>query len=224
MRCKGINFLEIQQLFFHKIIIFAQLSIECAIFQLFKMSKNIAILASGSGTNAENIIRYFNDNSQINVRLILSNKADAYVLERAKNLGVDTHVFSRSEFNESSIIADILKQYDIDFIVLAGFLMRIPDYLTQNFSNKIINIHPSLLPKYGGKGMYGEHVHQAVVAAGENESGITIHYINEHYDEGAIIFQAKCVVLPTDTAEDVAKKVHELEYYHYPRIIEDLLK
>ena len=179
---------------------FAHFSLFCALKGLI-MGKNIAIFASGSGTNAENIIRYFEKNASVRVRLVLSNRKDAYVLERACRLGV-------------------LRKYQIDFIVLAGFLLRIPDALLHAYPDKIINIHPALLPKFGGKGMYGDRVHEAVVMAGESESGITIHYIDEHYDEGSTVFQAKCPVLPGDTPADVAKKVHALEYEWFPKIIE----
>lgn len=183
--------------------------------------KKIAIFASGSGSNAENIARYFNNNENLNIKCIYSNKVDAFVLERAKKLNIPTFVFSRHDFYETDIVLDHLKSLEIDLIVLAGFLWLIPENLTKNFI--IINIHPALLPKYGGKGMYGEKVHQAVVKNGEKESGITIHYVNENYDEGKIIFQAKCNVLPEDTPNDVASKVHALEYEHFPKVIEKLL-
>ena len=179
--------------------------------------KNIAIFASGTGTNAENIAEYFSKNEKINVALIVSNRLKAGVHERAARLHIPSITLSKADF------LNVLQEYHIDFIVLAGFMSKISDPLIQAFPEKIVNIHPSLLPKYGGKGMYGIHVHEAVVAAREKESGITIHYINEHYDEGAIIFQTSCKLLPTDTAEDVATKVHALEYTHYPRIIEQLL-
>lgn len=184
------------------------------------MKKNIAIFASGSGTNAENIIRYFQENDLISVSLVLSNRKDAYVLERVRRLEVPSEVFPKEDWISGDRILDLLRQYNIDFVVLAGFLVRVPEVLLHAYSNKIINIHPALLPKFGGKGMYGDRVHEAVVAAGEKESGITIHYINEHYDEGSVIFQAKCHILPEDLPEEVAKKVHLLEYEHYPLIIE----
>ena len=187
------------------------------------MGKNIAIFASGSGTNAENIIRYFEKNASVRVRLVLSNRKDAYVLERACRLGVPYRAFPKSDWEAAESILDLLRKYQIDFIVLAGFLLRIPDALLHAYPDKIINIHPALLPKFGGKGMYGDRVHEAVVAAGEKESGITIHYINEHYDEGNTIFQATCPVLSTDSPDDVAKKVHALEYEHFPQIIEQVL-
>lgn len=187
------------------------------------MRKNIAVFASGSGTNAENIIRYFSENDSARVQLVLSNKQDAFVLERAHALGVPCEVFLKPEWDSPEKILAILRRYEIDFIVLAGFLLRVPDAILHAYPNKIINIHPALLPKFGGKGMYGDRVHEAVVAAGEQETGITIHYINEHYDEGDIVFQATCPVLPEDTPSDVAKKVHALEYKHFPVVIERLI-
>lgn len=187
------------------------------------MKKNIAIFASGSGTNAENIIRYFLENDEIGVSLVLSNRSDAYVLERAHRLRVPSEVFLKEDWVSGERILALLREYRIDFIVLAGFLLRVPELILHAYPNKIINIHPALLPKYGGKGMYGDRVHEAVVAAGDRESGITIHYINEHYDEGDTIFQAKCVVLPEDNYKDVAAKVHSLEYKHYPLWIEKMV-
>lgn len=187
------------------------------------MSLKIAIFASGSGTNAENIIEYFSEKQSVQVALVLSNKENAYVLERARKNNIPVAVFSKSELTETDVVFNILQDSKIDFIVLAGFLLHIPEKLLRTYQNKIVNIHPSLLPKYGGKGMYGDRVHEAVIAAGDKESGITIHYINEHYDEGDIIFQASCVVQPTDTPEKVAGKVHQLEYKYFPRVIEDVL-
>lgn len=187
------------------------------------MKKNIAIFASGSGTNAENIIRYFEENDLIRVSLVLSNRSDALVLERAQGLHVPTAVFSKDDWQTGKAILTLLKTHHIDFIVLAGFLLRVPLPLLHAYPNKIINIHPALLPNYGGKGMYGDRVHEAVVAAGEKESGITIHYIDEHYDEGSIIFQAQCVLLPDDSPKEVARKVHDLEYKYYPSIIEKVV-
>ena len=201
---------------------FAHFSLFCAL-KSRVMKKNIAIFASGSGSNAENIIRYFQKSDSVEVSLVLSNKSDAYVLERAHRLKVPCNVFTKEDWIAGDEILAVLQEYRIDFIVLAGFLVRVPDLLLHAYPDKIINIHPALLPKFGGKGMYGDRVHQAVVAAGEKESGITIHYINEHYDEGAIIFQASCPVLPSDTPEEVASKVHALEYAHYPHVIESLL-
>ena len=187
------------------------------------MQKNIVILASGSGTNTENIIRYFQSSDVARVVLVVSNKADAYVLERAKRLQVPSLVIPRGKFLESGYVCSVLQEYHADLVVLAGFLLRIPDDMLAAYPQRIVNIHPSLLPKYGGKGMYGDKVHQAVVAAGEKESGITIHYIDGHFDEGVTIFQAKCPVLPDDTPEEVAHKVHALEYEHYPKVIERIL-
>lgn len=187
------------------------------------MQKNIVILASGSGTNTENIIRYFQSSDVARVVLVVSNKADAYVLERAKRLQVPSLVIPRDKFLESGYVCSVLQEYHADLVVLAGFLLRIPDDMLAAYPQRIVNIHPSLLPKYGGKGMYGDKVHQAVVAAGEKESGITIHYIDGHFDEGVTIFQTKCPVLPDDTPEEVAHKVHALEYEHYPKVIERIL-
>lgn len=185
---------------------------------------NIAIFASGSGSNAENIIDYFKDSKLVSVELIISNKPDAFVHERAKKNNIPSVTFAKSVFFESDDVLDYLNQYKIDFIVLAGFLLKVPQNLLQNFPDRIINIHPALLPKYGGKGMYGDFVHKAVVEAGETESGITIHYINENYDEGNIIYQAPCQIVKTDTYQDVAAKVHELEYKYFPSIIEQVIE
>ena len=187
------------------------------------MGKNIAVLASGSGTNAENIIRYFREKGSARVALVLTNRQNAFVLERAKGLGVPCVWLDKAAWADGTVVLSLLEDKGIDFIVLAGFLARVPDCILHAYPNKIINIHPSLLPKFGGKGMYGGHVHEAVVAAGETETGITIHYLNEHFDEGEIIVQYKCPVLPQDTAEDVAKKVHALEYEYYPKVIGGLL-
>lgn len=179
---------------------------------------NIAILASGSGTNAENIGNYFSDHEQIAVSQILSNKVDAYVLERAKNLNIPSYTFTKSDYQKETFINQLK---EADYIVLAGFLWLIPDYLIKAFPNKIINIHPALLPKYGGKGMYGQHVHMAVIDAGEKESGITIHLVNEEYDKGEILFQAKCEVTDKDTPDSLAQKIHALEQVHFPKVIEE---
>lgn len=202
--------------------IFAHFSRFCAGIGGF-MSKNIAILASGNGTNAENIIRYFRNSGTVNVGLVLSNRKVAFVLERARSLNVPFAYMEKAEWTGGEAVLSLLKDKHIDFVVLAGFLARVPDCILHAYPNKIINIHPSLLPKFGGKGMYGDRVHQAVVAAGETETGITIHYLNEHFDEGETIVQYKCPVLPQDTAEDVAKKVHALEYEYYPQVIARLL-
>jgi phosphoribosylglycinamide formyltransferase-1 len=188
------------------------------------MMKKIAILASGSGSNAQRIAEYFEENSEVEISIILSNKKDAYVLERAKKLGIPAMVFGRSDFYETDKIVDLLRQKQIDLVVLAGFLWLIPANLLAAYRNRIVNIHPALLPKYGGKGMFGSHVHEAVVTNREQWSGITIHHVNERYDEGDIIFQAKCKIDITDTPEDVANKVHALEYEHFPAVIAELLK
>ncbi len=186
--------------------------------------KKIAIFASGSGTNAQKIIEYFNEKPAFGkVEIIFSNKKDAYVLERAKNYNISSYIFNRDEFYHTDKIQNILLQHDIDLIVLAGFLWLVPQNVLQHYPKQIINIHPALLPKYGGQGMYGARVHETVIKNKDEYSGITIHYVNEHYDEGDIIFQAKCKVEHHDTADSLANKIHELEYEHYPRIIEDLL-
>lgn len=185
--------------------------------------KKIILFASGSGSNAENIITYFAKNKEVTFPCILSNKEDAYVKVRAKKLGVPFKYFTKEEWKGGEIL-QFLKNEKADLIVLAGFLLKVPEDMIKAFPNKIINIHPSLLPKHGGKGMYGMHVHEAVVEAKERESGISIHYVNENLDEGAIIFQAKCEVKPTDTPDDVAHNVHELEYQYFPQIIESLLE
>lgn len=183
----------------------------------------IAIFASGSGSNAEEITKYFNNVEGVTVSLILTNNPNAYVLERADRLGVPSVVFSKRELVETDIVINKLKEHKIDFIVLAGFLLLVPVNLVEAFPERIINIHPALLPKYGGKGMYGDKVHQAVRNAGEAESGITIHFVNSKYDEGQIIFQATCPVTEEDTPETIAHKVHKLEYQHYPQVIERVI-
>lgn len=180
----------------------------------------IAIFASGSGTNAENIIRHFQKHETIQVVLVLSNKADAFVLERAKKLDVPSKVFDRRQFRESGEVLVWLKEEKITHIVLAGFMWLMPVDIIKNFPNRIINIHPALLPKYGGKGMYGQYVHEAVKKAQEMESGITIHLVNDKYDDGRILFQASCALSTTDTPRQIADKVHALEYAHYPIQIE----
>ena len=186
--------------------------------------KKIAVFASGSGSNAQKIMEYFAEKPVAKVEIVLSNKKDAYVLERCKNFDISSYVFDREVFYNSNRILDILEHHQIDLIVLAGFLWLVPVNLLKKYPNKIINIHPALLPKYGGKGMFGMRVHEAVVANHEAFSGISIHYINEKYDEGDIIYQAKCKVEPADSAEDVAQKVHALEYEHFPRVVEEVLE
>ncbi|MBQ4023712.1 MAG: phosphoribosylglycinamide formyltransferase [Prevotella sp.] len=184
---------------------------------------NIAILVSGSGTNCENIIRYFADKPEVNVSLVLSNKADAYALVRAERLGVDRSVMSKADFNDESKLMPLLQEHDVQFIVLAGFLLMVPDFLLQAYPHRIVNIHPSLLPKYGGRGMWGHHVHEAVKAAGEKESGITIHYVSEVCDGGEIIAQFHTALAPDDTPDDIAAKIHELEQAHFPQVIEEVI-
>ena len=187
------------------------------------MAKNIAILASGNGSNAENIFNFFKTSSSINVVLICCNNKDAYVVKRAKNLNVPMFVFTKKEDKNFYNLKNILKKHNVDFIALAGFLLKIPENILLNYSDKIINIHPALLPKYGGKGMYGKHVHQAVKENHETETGITIHYVNEAYDEGEVIFQAKVTIENEDSIEIIASKVHELEQANFPKVIQNLL-
>jgi phosphoribosylglycinamide formyltransferase-1 len=189
-----------------------------------KKMKNIAIFASGSGTNAENLIKFFRTSPIGRVCLVLSNRSDAGVLERAQTLDVESFVFTREQFYKSDEVLQVLLDRGIDFIVLAGFLWLVPENLLEPFENKIVNIHPALLPKYGGKGMYGGHVHRSVIEAGDPESGISIHYVNPKYDDGDIIFQATCKIEPEDTPDSLAGKVHELEYEYFPGVVEDLLK
>lgn len=188
------------------------------------MKHKLALFSSGSGSNAENIVRYFAEKKEIEVSLIISNKADAFVHQRAQRLGVPSFTFTPQQFREGTGLLQLLRENNVDFIVLAGFLLKVSAPLLQAFPSRIVNIHPALLPKFGGKGMYGDRVHQAVVEAGETESGISIHYVNEHYDEGQIIFQARCQVLPEDSFHEVAEKVHALEYEHFPRVIAEVLE
>lgn len=188
------------------------------------MPVNIAIFASGSGSNAENIIRVLRTNPAFRFPLIVSNKSDAQVHRRAENLNVKSVTLPREAFADGEKVLETLKEHGIDGIVLAGFLLKMPASIIEKYPNKIINIHPALLPKYGGKGMYGARVHQAVKDAGETKSGITIHYVNENYDEGNIIFQAACAVAPNDTPDDIAEKVHALEYKHFPRVVEEVFE
>ena len=185
--------------------------------------KNIAIFASGTGSNAKKIVAHFAGNEKARVALIVSNRSKAPVLQMAKEAGIDTFVLDRAAFYGSEAILDLLRSYRIDFVVLAGFLWLASPYFVRAFDRRIVNIHPALLPKYGGKGMYGMHVHRAVKEAGDRESGMTIHYVNEHYDEGNIIFQARCPVEPEDTPEDIAGKVQQLEHRHFAPVIEQLI-
>lgn len=185
--------------------------------------KNIAIFASGTGSNATKIVEHFSEHPAIKVALIISNKATAKVLDMAKSKEIPTLLINRTEFYQTENLLADLANHKIDFIALAGFLWLIPPYLVKAFPNKMVNIHPALLPKYGGKGMYGQHVHKAVRANNEQASGITLHYVNEHYDEGNIIFQASCPVAPTDSSSDIAQQVLKLEHYYFPRVLEGLL-
>jgi len=182
---------------------------------------NLAVFASGSGSNAENLALYFKRHPKIRLSLLLSNRPDAFVLQRAKRLNIPALTFNKEDFYHSDKILEALSDYKIDRLVLAGFLWLIPDNLLKAFPQRIINIHPALLPHYGGKGMYGHHVHEAVVANGEKETGITIHLVDAEYDHGKILFQASCSVLPDDTPETVAAKVHELEYQYFPKAVEE---
>ncbi len=184
---------------------------------------NIAVFASGSGTNFQAIADYFSGHSEISVKLLLSNRENAYALERAARANIDTFVFSRQELDNTDRVPSVLKKYDIHFIALAGFLLRIPENILRGWPDRIVNIHPALLPKYGGKGMYGMRVHQAVIDAGDRFSGITIHMINEEYDKGSSVFQHTCEVKKDDNPESLAARIHQLEHYWYPRIIERLL-
>jgi phosphoribosylglycinamide formyltransferase 1 len=184
--------------------------------------KRLAILASGSGSNAEKIMEHFQGSTEAEIALIASNKADAFVLERAKKFEVPTFTFSRKEM-EAGVLLEKLEEEKIDWVILAGFLLKIPEELIRAFPNRMVNIHPALLPKYGGKGMFGHHVHEAVKAAGDTETGITIHLVNEHYDEGKIIFQAATSVNSEDTPDSIAQKVHALEHRYFPEVIESLV-
>lgn len=188
-----------------------------------KSVKNIAILASGAGSNAQKILEHFSDRKDITVRLIVSNKQEAGVLNIAKVASIDTFIVTRDSFYSTTDLLVELDKRNIDFIVLAGFLWLIPPYLIQHYPDRIINIHPALLPKYGGKGMYGHFVHEAVHLAKETHSGITIHYVNEKYDEGSIVFQERCEILPSDQPEDIARKVQVLEHSYYPTVIDQLV-
>lgn len=186
-------------------------------------TQKIVVFASGSGSNAEQIIQHFANQPNIRVAKIYVNKPDAFVIERAKRHQIETKVFDRSYFLSHQGLISELSLENPDLIVLAGFLWKIPEMIVKAYPNKIINIHPALLPKFGGKGMFGMHVHRAVIATGESESGITIHYVNENYDEGAIIMQAKFSVAPSETPESLAQKIHKLEHQHYPVAIEKIL-
>lgn len=184
---------------------------------------NIAIFVSGSGTNCENLIKYFADSERVNCALVVSNKADAYGLVRATNLGVPTAVAPKPELNDPEVMMPLLQQYDIQFIVLAGFLPLVPNFLIEAFPRRIINIHPALLPKYGGKGMWGHHVHEAVKAAGERETGMTVHFVTPVCDSGEIIAQYRTALSPDDSVDDIAEKEHVLEMEHFPKVVEQVI-
>ncbi|SNR58134.1 formyltetrahydrofolate-dependent phosphoribosylglycinamide formyltransferase [Maribacter sedimenticola] len=186
-------------------------------------TKKIILFASGSGSNVENIANYFKLRNDVTICCVLTNKSDAKVIDRCNRLGLNALYFNRQAFSKSDFILNMLRSLEPDLIVLAGFLWKIPEAITQSFPNKIINIHPALLPKYGGKGMYGMNVHNAVKEHNEQETGITIHYVNANYDEGAIIKQVNVELLPNDSPEDIAAKVHQLEYEYFPKVIDNLL-
>lgn len=183
--------------------------------------RNIAIFASGNGSNAENIINYFNthDNGELKVSLVVTNRPDAYVIKRAGSLGVPTAVMDRQAINDPGTMLSVLESHDVDIIVLAGFLLMVPAFIIEHYHDKIVNIHPSLLPRHSGKGMYGHHVHQAVIDSGDTETGITIHMVSEEYDSGRIIFQKAIPVEPSDNAESVERKIRQLEAEYFPQVI-----
>ena len=197
---------------------------------------NIAIFASGSGTNAINIINFFNYNRKYDgspsgesqtacVKIVICNNRNAYVLTRAANAGIESTVYGKEELTTSvSRLSEQLSELGIDYIILAGYLLKVPDALIEKYRDRIINIHPALLPKYGGKGMYGHHVHEAVIAAKEKESGITIHLVDERYDNGRILFQARCTIEPGDGPEELASKIHTLEQMYFPNVIASFIK
>ena len=189
-----------------------------------KMKRNIAIFVSGGGTNCENLIRYFQGNDDVNCELVVSNKADAYALVRAQNLGVATAVVPKAQLNDEAFMMALMKEHQIDFIVLAGFLPLVPNFLIDAYPRRIVNLHPALLPKYGGKGMWGHHVHEAVKAAGETETGMTVHYVTPVCDSGEIIAQYRVALTPDDTADDIAEKEHELEMKYFPEVVERVLR
>lgn len=185
---------------------------------------HIAIFVSGNGTNCENIIHYFARSSEAEISLVLSNKANAYALIRAEKAGIPTEVLPKAEFMQEDLLLNLMKKYHIDFIVLAGFLLLIPEFLIKAYPQKIINIHPALLPKFGGKGMWGYHVHEAIKAAGEKETGMTVHWVNGQYDKGQVIAQYKTSLSPEDTPDDIAAKEHVLEMKYFPKVIEKIIK
>lgn len=185
--------------------------------------KNVAIFVSGSGSNCENIIKYFANSDLLDIVLVLSNRADAYALTRAKKYDIPTCVMGKADFNDEQKIMPLLEEYNVDFIVLAGFLLMIPDFLVRAYHRRMINLHPALLPKFGGKGMYGHHVHEAVKAAGETETGMTVHWVSDICDGGEIIAQFSTPISPDDTPDDIAEKEHVLEMEHFPKVIEKIM-
>lgn len=183
---------------------------------------NLAIFVSGGGSNCENIIRYFKDSDKVNVALVVANKTGIPALEKAERLGVPTRVLPKADLNREDVVLPLMKEYSIDFIVLAGFLLVIPDFLIREYDHRMINLHPALLPKFGGMGMYGHHVHEAVKAAGETETGMTVHWVSGKVDSGVIIAQFRTPISPDDTPDDIAAKEHALEMEHLPQVIEAL--
>ena len=184
---------------------------------------NIAVFVSGSGSNCENLIRYFKSSERMGVSLVVSNKADAYALVRSERLGVPTAVVSKAELNDDSVMLPLLRKYEIGFIVLAGFLPLVPNFLIEAFPRRIVNLHPALLPKFGGKGMWGHHVHEAVKAAGEKETGMTVHWVTPICDSGEIIAQYRVALSPDDSTDDIAEKEHQLEMKYFPSVVEQVV-
>ncbi len=185
---------------------------------------NIAIFVSGSGTNCENLIKYFSDSPRVLCAIVVSNKTDALALERAKRLGVPTAVVPKAELNDANFLLPLMREYKIDFIVLAGFLPLVPTFLIEAYPRKIVNLHPALLPKFGGKGMWGHHVHEAVKTAGETETGMTVHYVTPVCDSGEIIAQYRCALSPADSVDDIAEKEHQLEMTYFPLVVDNILR
>ena len=188
------------------------------------MPKKLAIFASGSGSNAENICNYFADSSDIEVVLICTNKRDSFIVNRANKLNIPVYIFTKYELNNFTDLHKKLQSIDVDFVILAGFLLKLPTIMVDNYPNRIINIHPSLLPKYGGKGMYGNNIHKAVIENKETESGVSIHFVNQNYDEGEIILQEKCVISSNETVETLIQKIHKLEHNYFPVAIDKIVK
>ena len=188
------------------------------------MKRNIAIFVSGSGSNCENLIRYFEGSDNVNCELVVSNKADAYALVRAQNLGVATAIVPKAQLNDEAFMMSLMNEHQIAFIVLAGFLPLVPNFLIEAYPRRIVNLHPALLPKYGGKGMWGHHVHEAVKAAGEAETGMTVHWVTPVCDSGEIIAQFRVALSPDDTVDDIAEKEHQLEMAHFPQVVKEIIQ